>query len=110
MSVDGGYDVELTPGAIGDAREIARYIREELRSPRAAEDTVGVVIGAAEALSTMPSRNRVLATACGVEVRRARAKGYHLLYFVEENRVTVFAVLHGTRDLEERLTGLLERL
>ena len=40
MSVDGGYDVELTPGAIGDAREIARYIREELRSPRAAEDAV----------------------------------------------------------------------
>ena len=110
MTGEGVFSVELTKGALGDVRAIKAYIEEQLLEPAAARRTVERILAAADALSTMPRRNRVLVTtSSGYDVRLARAGNYSLLYLIAADAVRVFAVMYSARDFESRLPALLAR-
>ena len=103
------YAVSLTNGALKDIRSIKSYIAEQLYEPNAARRTVAGILAAADALSTMPFRNRTLTkTASGLEVRAARSGKYSIIYIVTEDEVRVVAVLYSASDIQARLTKVLE--
>ena len=105
------YSVELTDGAMEDLRAIREYIAEELRSPTSSRRTVSGILDVADHLSSMPFRNRRIATTTsqGNSIRSARYNNYRLLYLVEAEKVIVFAVLYSASDVEGRLGRILSK-
>lgn len=102
------YRIELTSGAYRDIQAIKQYIEDALHAANAARRTVERILSTAEALSTLPLRNRVLATTVTEhKIRAARSGNYTLLYLVSEDTVQIIAVLYSARDIEKRLEGLL---
>ena len=102
------YSVELTDGAMEDLRAIREYIAEELQSPTSSQRTVSGILDVADHLSSMPFRNRRIATTGrGNSIRSARYNNYRLLYLVEAEKVIVFAVLYSASDVEDRLGRIL---
>ena len=104
------YSVELTDGAMEDLRAIREYIAEELRSPTSSRRTVSGILDVADHLSSMPFRNRRIATTSqGNSIRAARYNNNRLLYLVEAEKVIVFAVLYSASDVEGRLGRILSK-
>lgn len=104
------YSVELTDGAMEDLRAIREYIAEELQSPASSRRTVSGILDVADHLSSMPFRNRRIATTSqGNSIRSARYNNYRLLYLVEAEKVIVFAVLYSASDVEGRLGRILSK-
>lgn len=105
------YSVKLTAGANADVRAIKSYIELQLLEPAAARRTVAGILATADALATMPMRNRVFArTSSGVEVRLARSGNYSLVYLVIEDDVRIVAVLYSASDIKARLSRVLAEL
>lgn len=105
------YSVEFTEEALADIRSIRDYIESELLAQKAAIRTVASILDAASSLSTLPYRNRSLSPDTAKQsVRSAKAGNYRLLYLIANTNVKIFAVLYGKRDIEGRLSSLLERI
>lgn len=105
------FNVELTRKALADLKEIQAYIAETLGVPGTARHTVKKILDVADTLSVLPHRNRTIATrTSGQEIRLARSGSYVLLYAVEGRTVRIFSILHGTRDIQNRLGAMLESL
>lgn len=101
------FEVLLAEDAERDIEDIWRYIAHA-DSVENAERVVDALEQACAGLSEMPSRGNVpkeLASIGITEYREVHYKPYCIIYRVSENRVVVYCVADGRRDMQ----SLLER-
>ncbi len=106
-----GYVVLLTDGAERDLEEIHRYVAKS-DSRAKANRLLDRLLEVAEGLETFPERGRVPVELQGLGVREYREVlfgPYRVIYRVMGERVLVYVVADGRRDmqslLERRLLG-----
>jgi plasmid stabilization system protein ParE len=87
-----------TPGARTDLDEIVAYIAGD--SLQAALAFLEEVFTAAETLTTLSERGRVVPELNDPLVRELFIKRYRLLYEIREQEIHVLAVLHGAREFK----------
>lgn len=96
--------IEWHPRAVADLREIAAFIARdsEIRATQAVERIVGVV----DRLSTFPRSGRIVPEFDDASIRQRTWKDYRIIYSIESGppeTVTILAVVHGFRRLEDAL-------
>lgn len=77
-------------------------------SPSGASVVARAALEAAESLSTLAERGRVVPEVGRPAIREIFVFRYRLLYRVGSDRVTVIAFLHGARDFERWRHGLAQ--
>jgi toxin ParE1/3/4 len=101
--------VVLTEDAERDLRDLVTFISKH-DSPRSAEHLLGKVLDIADSLAVEPSRGstpRELRTLGDREYRQVFFKPYRLIYRVVDQRVVIYLVADGRRDMQ---TLLVRRL
>ena len=102
------YRIEITDVAFYDIGSIKRYIRDELKNRKAAEDIVDKFFEAIEKLETMPERHKTV----GEEVisgkngvRNIPVGNYYIFYrFIEDKSVVMIdRVLYFKREWKNLL-------
>lgn len=91
------YQLIWSPEALEDVEHIAAYIARD--SEWYAQAVVRRVVDAAESLTELPSRGRIVPEVQREEFREIFVYSYRLIYRVEAARVTIIAVVHGHRLL-----------
>ncbi len=108
---DGAYEVVFSEGALDDAESLKEYLANELGMPDAAHKAMEQIVHAADGLAAFPLRNRTVARGTsGIELRRALAGNYILLYAVRGASVTILAVVYAAGDIAPRFRAAFERL
>ena len=103
------YEVSLTKDAERDLEEIYLYIAE-YDSRASAEHVLDRLVKATEALKTSPDRGSYVneLRSLGIsEYRQVFFKPYRLIYRVHANRVIVYIVADGRRDMGSLLARRL---
>lgn len=103
------YAVLLTAGAEGDIESIRDYIAGN-DSPPNAERVVDGLFGTLENLAQLPERRSYPKEllALGIkEYRQVFCKPYRIIYRVQANRVIVYLVADGRRDMQSLLARRL---
>jgi toxin ParE1/3/4 len=76
--------------------DILGYIAQD--SPQAARAVLDEAVGAADGLTTLSERGRIVPELSEPSIRVVFVHRYRLLYEVSSEEVTVLAILHGARD------------
>lgn len=101
------YKVEFLPVAKQDLTEIALYIKDELKNPSAAYNTVEKIVEAAQKLETFPYSNSVFTPIRPLkkEHRKILIKNYMLFYTVDEKEklITVSRIIYARRNLSSQI-------
>lgn len=92
------YRVEWSPRALEDLEAIAEYIAAD--SPAYAATVVKTVLNTANNFSRFPLSGRVVPELGDENIREWFAYSYRMIYRVENQVVTVAAIVHGKRILE----------
>lgn len=102
------YKLEFLPVAKDDILEIAKYISDELKNPKAASKLAGEFIKAAENICTFPYSNNVYTPIkpLDLEYRRIIVKNYMMFYTIDEKekKVTIMRVIFARRNLSAWFT------
>lgn len=101
------FEVFLTEGAERDLREIHRYIARRDSRDRA-DRLLDDVVGLAGELADLPERGAVPRELAGLGIREYRQVllgPYRIIYRLFENRVMIYVIADGRRDMQ----SLLER-
>ena len=105
------YEVCFADRALDDAEALKEYLSDELGMADAARRAMEQIFHAADRLASFPLRNRVIARGkAGVELRRALAGNYMLLYITQDTCVTILAVVHAASNVSARLKSAFEGL
>lgn len=99
------YEVFLTEGAERDLGELYRYVASS-DSPERAERLLARVLDATEELASFPERGHVpreLETLGVREYRQVLVGPYRLIYRVLGEKVYVYVVADGRRDMQSLL-------
>lgn len=94
------------PEAIEDIEAIASYIERD--SPWYANIVVTKVIALAETIPEFPESGRTVPEMNDASIRERFVYSYRLIYRIEENRILITAVIHGSRllyPLIQRIAG-----
>ncbi len=106
------FEVLLTGDAVGDLEEIFEYIAEHDDPPRAGH-VLGRIEDVLQSLATFPERGshpKELLQLGIRDYRQAYFKPYRVVYQVVGQRVYVYLIVDGRRDLQTLLARrLLER-
>jgi len=103
------YAVLLTDGAERDLESIYDYIAE-FDSPASAEHVLDELLKAAEDLATFPERGSYPKEllALGIkEYRQTFFKPYRVIYRVVDQRVVIYVIADGRRDMQSLLARRL---
>lgn len=104
------YDVRVTIQAQEDVFSYAKYIRDELLNPQAAEKFVNDMRKAVNSLDSMPKRNPLVDEEPwhSMSVYKMVARGYLVYYWIEENtaQVHVTGVVYGRRSQIDQLADM----
>ncbi len=92
------HTVIWSPRALDDVDNIAAYIAQDSEAYAAA--VVSKILKTARSLSVFPYRGRVVPEFDDDSIREAFVYSYRIIYQIEENEVTIAAVIHGARLLE----------
>lgn len=102
--MSGSYQIQYSPQALEDIKDIYRYIAYELRAPGTAQKQVDRLRKAARSLDRMPARHAV------VDWEPWRSMGMHkvpvgrfLIFYTvasEAKAVTIVRIVYGGRNLE----------
>ena len=92
------YRVVWSPRALDDVDSIASYISRD--STAHASAVVAKIIRSARTLRSFPLSGRIVPEFETPALREHFVYSYRIIYRVEENVVTVAAVIHGRRMLE----------
>jgi len=92
------YRIEWSPRAVEDVEAIALYISEDSTAYAAA--VVKKILGTARSLSLFPFAGRVVPEFGDENIRERFAYSYRIIYRVQEETITIAAVIHGKRLLE----------
>ncbi len=103
------YQVVLTKDAERDLEDIYRYIAEH-DSPVNADRVLDRLLQATEAIRTLPDRgscpNELRALGIS-EYRQVFFKPYRLIYRLHAQRVVIYVIADGRRDMQSLLTRRL---
>jgi len=91
------HRVVWSPRALADVEAIAAYIASD--SPFYANAVVRRVISVTKSLSGFPLAGRKVPEFDEESIREVLAYSYRIIYVVEQEQVTVAAVIHGKRML-----------
>jgi toxin ParE1/3/4 len=86
-----------SPLAIDRASEIAGYIIQD--NPDAAENWINTVFEKVEHLKKFPETGRIVPETDNTTIRELIYGNYHIIYRVEEKRLSVLTVRHGKQVL-----------
>jgi toxin ParE1/3/4 len=92
------YQVEWSPRAIEDVEAIALYIAADSTAYAAA--VVKKILDTTRNLSRFPSAGRVVPEFSDENIREKFAYSYRIIYRIQDDTVTIAAVIHGKRLLE----------
>jgi toxin ParE1/3/4 len=92
------YRVEWSPRAVEDLEAIAQYIAADSSAYAAA--VVQTILGTTRKLSPFPFSGRVVPELGDESVREWFAYSYRIIYRIENDIVTVAAIIHGKRLLD----------
>lgn len=93
------YLVVWSPKALEDVETIATYVADD--SISYAKAVVRKIFDATRNLSNFPYSGRIVPELSDDTVREKIAHSYRVIYKVEEETVTVLAVIHGKQLLGE---------
>ena len=91
------HDVWWSPAASEDLKSIAEYIARD--SEFYARAVVSRVLDVAKSLPEQPLIGRVVPELGEENVRERFVYSYRLVYKIEEEKITVLAIIHGKRLL-----------
>ncbi|HXG63495.1 MAG TPA: type II toxin-antitoxin system RelE/ParE family toxin [Blastocatellia bacterium] len=89
------YEVVWSPEAIEDLESIADYIARD--SPQYAMAVVEKALDTASKLSHFPFAGRIVPEVDNENIREKFVHSYRLIYRIEDEEVTIVAVIHGKR-------------
>jgi plasmid stabilization system protein ParE len=89
-----------TVGALDDLRNIIDYIAQD--SPTYAAATGTRIVDAGDRLAHYPKLGRVVPEYGDEAIRELLVGNYRIVYRLRRARVTVVAIVHGSRDLLRR--------
>ena len=92
------YRVAWSPRAIEDLEAIAQYIAADSVAYAAA--VVKTILRTARSLSQFPHSGRVVPEIADESIREWFAYSYRVIYRIEEEGITIAAVVHGRRLLD----------
>ena len=96
------YHIDITRPAENDIIEAAKYIKEQLLNPSAAENLIDAAETAINSLNVMPLRHALVGddSLASLGIRFIPVKNYLIFYTVREERKTVVIqrFLYGRRD------------
>jgi plasmid stabilization system protein ParE len=92
------YRVAWSPRAVEDLEAIAQYISVDSAAYAAA--VVKTILHTARNLSHFPRSGRVVPEIADETIREWFAYSYRVIYRVEENQITIAAIVHGRRLLD----------
>jgi len=102
------YAVEYLPLALDDLKEIAKYIAENLCSPKAALEIVKSITDAIEAVRKFPYSSSLYTPLKPLthEYRKLVVNGYLVFYWVTDSTqiITVARVLHNRQNSKDHLS------
>jgi toxin ParE1/3/4 len=91
------YRVVWSPRAVDDLEAVAQYIAAD--SPAYAAAVVKTILNTARNFSRFPFSGRVVPELADESIREWFAYSYRVIYRVDEETVTVAAIVHGKRLL-----------
>ena len=92
--------IEWSEPALTDVALIRDYLAAE--SPQYARRWVERIFEAAEPLTLFPQQGRKVPEAAPrTDIRELIVQGYRLIYWTNGQQVTMLAVVHGSRPLEQ---------
>ena len=99
--------VKFTTDAVQDLEQIGDYIKDTLKNPKAALNTIGKIKSAVDKLKAFPLIGSPLTSAAGEETdyRFLVCGNYPALYRVQADIVYIDRVLYGKRDYMAILFG-----
>lgn len=83
--------------ALSEVREIVSYIRRD--SPAAAQRVGRRLKESTRRLAEFPLSGRIIPELPDYDFREVIVGAYRIIYEVQEDRVEIFTVIHGSRDL-----------
>ena len=92
------YRVAWSPRAVEDLEAIAQYISADSTAYAAA--VVRTILKTARNLSQFPHSGRVVPELADESIREWFAYSYRVIYRIEEEGITIAAVVHGRRLLD----------
>ena len=92
------YRVAWSPRAVEDLEAIAQYIAAD--SAAYASAVVKTILHTARSLSQFPHSGRVVPEIADESIREWFAYSYRVIYRIEEEGITIAAVVHGRRLLD----------
>ena len=92
------YRVAWSPRAVEDLEAIAQYIAADSAAYAAA--VVKTILHTARSLSQFPRSGRVVPEIADESIREWFAYSYRVIYRIEEEGITIAAVVHGRRLLD----------
>jgi plasmid stabilization system protein ParE len=93
--------LEWTEPALLDLENLREYIAKD--SEYYAARFVARIIDAAETLQELPRIGRVVPEAEDETIRELLFRSYRIMYRVEADRVLILTVIHGNRDISQRM-------
>jgi len=101
------WKIEYTKGAERDVDEIYSHIAEVLMEPDIATKQIDRILDAAEGLVCLPLRHRAYDEEpwCTRGFRFFPVGNYLIFYLADETEevVTIFRIIHGSRDIPAQL-------
>ena len=94
--------IDWTEPALLDLEGIRNYIKKD--SAYYAKWFIAKIIEAAEHLANFPLVGRLVPEAEQENIRELLFHHYRIIYRVEEERILILAVIHGSRDLSRKKT------
>jgi toxin ParE1/3/4 len=103
------FQVVVTEDAENDLEDIVTYITKH-DSPHAAEHVLTRIIETVDSLTAAPTRGttpKELRALGDQEYRQVFFKPYRLIYRVVEDKIVVYVIADGRRDMQSLLAGRL---
>ena len=91
------YRVRWSPRAADDLEAIAEYI--SLDSPAYAKSVVKTIVDITRKFSQFPLAGRIVPEFSDENIREWFAYNYRIIYRLDQNGITVAAIVHGRRIL-----------
>ena len=92
------YRVAWSPRAVEDLEAIAHYISAD--SAAYAASVVKTILNITRNLSHFPRSGRIVPEIADESIRELFAYSYRVIYRIEEEGITIAAVVHGRRLLD----------
>lgn len=101
------YNIELSPQAVDDLKEIKDYIENELQNPITAKNTILKIVETYESLANSPNSGIPVQryVSFSTDYRFALANNYSIFYRIDGETIRIVRILYSRRDFVHILFG-----